>query len=163
MASDAENEPTQTQSQSNDVDTNGWELRESESEIWGRLIAMNKILQDVGETNEYLNDSSTVGNVSSFLFLFVFSLFFSSQWTTDISNTTFSVGRQADGNNYCFRESLGKKMFTQLSKTHFKLTKDLSNMLNPVYITVSDHFSFLLFSLSSNDNVVMVHFSFFLP
>lgn len=51
MASEGDMEPAQTQSQSNDIDTNGLILHENETEVWGRLIAKNTALVNYGEAN----------------------------------------------------------------------------------------------------------------
>lgn len=54
MASEADVEPTQTQSQSTEVDINSWKLNEkSDSEVWGKLHAMKDGIIDIGEANNY--------------------------------------------------------------------------------------------------------------
>lgn len=55
MASEADMEPTQTQSQSTEVDINSWKLNENDSEAWGKLFAVKEGIKDIGETNNNKN------------------------------------------------------------------------------------------------------------
>lgn len=126
MASEGDMEPAQTQSQSNEIDTNGLILHENETEVWGRLIAKNTALVNYGEANIRINIDSVK------LTIFLCSV----ERTTDLTSSVFTAGRMASL-SCCFTQSLGSRMYLQLSKTHFKITKDLSDPLSPVYLEVS--------------------------
>lgn len=55
----------------------------------------------------------------------------------DLTNETFTAGR-TNTSDYCFSApEVPAKMLLQLSKEHFKITKDLSDLSNPAYIEVN--------------------------
>lgn len=53
----------------------------------------------------------------------------------------FKAGR-VDDNHLCIDKThLPEKMLARISKVHFTIHKDISDLLNPVYIEVRDSFN----------------------
>lgn len=55
---------------------------------------------------------------------------------TDLCNNSFAAGRD-DSNDLCLtKRELPEKILCRISKVHFSITKDGTDITNPVYIEV---------------------------
>lgn len=70
---------------------------------------------------------------------FGFSRSFYHLFVIDLTGHTFTVGRVTENNLCCSVLGIEKKTLDLLSAHHFKLTKDLSDYNNPVFIEVRSH------------------------
>lgn len=122
MASDDELDPTQSQTQ--DTESNVWLNVDSEPDIWGRLLANNVKMQNYGKF--------LISCMFSNLFLNILCVCFFDN--SDLIAEKFTAGR--DPTNNCNFKNVPNTVTALISKQHFVITKDLSDMNNPAYIEV---------------------------
>lgn len=131
MTSENDYELPQTQSQSNNLDETFSQLDENCPEAWGRLTNKNRALRTVGALNEnalLAQNIQTLCDAQPFLI----STFF----IQDLRNDSYTVGRSASCDYDLDKCGIKEKLLVQISKNHFKITRDLSAIDNPVYIEV---------------------------
>lgn len=69
---------------------------------------------------------------------------------TDLMHDSYSAGRGST-NDFCFSsDTLSDCQFAQLSKIHFKITKDIGDLTSPTYIEVSITHWILIFHKAFN-------------
>lgn len=97
----------------------GWSQLESqpvENPIWGRLYAKSLKISSLGTKQALPVVSRTVSD------------------NYDLCDEEFKAGR-TEGNDLCIgKDHLPEKMLCRISKVHFSIKKDISDLLNPVFI-----------------------------
>lgn len=63
-------------------------------------------------------------------------MLFSSPFIIDLTNETFSIGRANECDYILSAPNIKQKLLLQISKRHFVITRDLSDMTSPTYIQV---------------------------
>lgn len=155
MASTSATQDTQaaTQTQQSGLP---WSQLESQpiQQIWGRLYAKSLKITSLGtkqalpvvsptvsENYGIIRFNDRVCGIATWKGRTFSNKQFASSFCTDLCEEEFKAGRVEDNHLCIDKTHLPEKMLARISKVHFTIHKDISDLLNPVYIEVRDCFN----------------------